>query len=247
MSFLDQLERLHENYPGGLTDPKWVSDVRGEGADKRVPQHRQALLTEAQELLSLKALDSLLSSQHFGQVWEQVLTVLRHSDLIPVAQFKQKSPGEEQRRGLAVAVRELLHGTSAYEPRFDRFHAAFSAAFGDYPRWEFATALSAIVHPTEHVCIEPTAFRKQLKASSSRRSVAVQPSSSGYNTLLNLARSIGNKLTEQGEVPRDLLDVRDFIVMTLKPIPKPRVVREKVAKPKKQEEVVEAEAEEEDD
>jgi hypothetical protein len=43
-----------------------------------------------------------------------------------------------------------------------------------------------------------------------------------------MARLIGNRLAEQGEVPRDLLDVRDFIAITLKPPPKGRTDRTKV-------------------
>jgi hypothetical protein len=225
-SFVGQLSKFHEAYPSGLSDPKWIAQVRGDGTETRSPLRRQALLQKAQELLSLKALDAHLSAQHFGQVWEQVVTVLRASDVVPSAQFKLKIATEEHRRALAVSVRELLHGSSPFEARFDRFVAAFTSAFGTYPRWELATALSAVMHPADHVCVEPTTFRKQLKTISTR-SVAVQPNSAAYGTFLGIARLVANKLAEQGEVPRDLFDARDFIVTTLKPSPKARVVREK--------------------
>jgi hypothetical protein len=224
-SFLDQLARFRETYPGGLADPKWAAEVRGETAEIRAPRHRQAALREAEEQLSLKALDSRLSSQHFGQVWDQVVLVLRHTDLVPAAQLKLRPASGEQQRNLALAVRELLHGKVPYGPRLDRYLAACVAAFGEYPRWELATALSALVNPTEHVCVEPTVFRKQLKAVS-RPSVAAQPSSGGYASCLGIARLIANKLAEQGEVPRDLLDVRDFMACTLKAAPKVRATRE---------------------
>jgi hypothetical protein len=220
-SFLDQLARFREIYPGGLADPKWAAEVRGEIAEIRAPRHRQAALEEAAEQLSLKALDSRVSGQHFGQVWDQVVLVIRHTDLAPAAQLKLKPASGEQQRNLALAVRELLHGKAVYGPRLDRYLAAFAAAFGEYPRWELATALSALVHPTEHVCVEPTVFRKQLKALG-RPSVAAQPSSGGYASFLGIARLVANKLAEQGEAPRDLLDVRDFMACTLKPAPKAR-------------------------
>jgi hypothetical protein len=223
-SVLDQLTRFRETYPEGLGDPKWAAEVRGEGAEIRAPRHRQATLREAEEQLSLKALDSRLSGQHFGQVWDQVVMVLCHTDLVPSAQLKLRPPSGEHQRTLALAVRELLHGKAVYGQRFDRYLAAFVAAFGKYPRWELATALSALVHPTEHVCVEPTVFRKQLKASS-RPSVAAQPSSGGYAGFLGIARLIANKLAERGEVPRDLLDIRDFMAFTLKPAPKAQATR----------------------
>ena len=243
-SLLDQLTRFHEAYPGGLSDPKWTTEVRGEDALVRAPSHRQAAISEAQEQLSVDALDALLNSQQFGQIWDRVITVLRHTDLVPSAQLKQKSPSPEHVRTLAVAVRELLHGSAVYNLRFDRFLGAYVEAFGEYPRWELATAPSALVHPTEHVCVAPTVFRRQLKASSSRRSLAAQPSSAGYTSCLGIARLLSNKLSENEEVPRDLIDVRDFSAFTLKPIPRTKPARPKrAAKPAK----VEPEDDDDDD
>ena len=225
--FLEQLARFRETYADGLSDAAWARESRGEGAKSRAPRHRQALLQEAQELLSAKALDALLSGQQFAQLWEQALKVVKGTDLVPIAQLKLRAPSDDQRRALAVALREMLHGTGKYEMRFDRFVQAFTVAFGEYPRWELATSFSAAVHPGDHVCVEPVTFRKQNKLSTSRRTVGAQPNSTGYTSFLSIARLIANKLAEQGEVPRDLFDARDFIVQTLKPIPKGKLARDK--------------------
>jgi hypothetical protein len=226
--FAVQLRTFRAVYPAGLQDPKWVVEVRGEGATERAPRHRSALIEDARELLSVKAIDSLASAKQFGQVWESVTKVLGRSDLVPSSQLKQKLPGDEPTKLLALAIRELLHGTAAYDVRFDRFCAAYATAFGAPPRWELATALSAVVHPTEHVCVEPIAFKKQLKASLSRRPISAEPSGSSYATFLGIVRLVANKLSEREELPRDLFDVRDFITATLKPAPK-----KKAAKPAK--------------
>jgi hypothetical protein len=232
LNFAEQLHTFHALYPAGLSDPKWVGEVRGEGAAQRTPRHRQPLIEDARQLLSQKALDALVSAQQFGQVWDSVTKVLSRSDLVSAAQLKLKAPGDEQKRALALAVRELLHGAGAYDARFDRFCTAFTAAFGAAPRWELATALSAVVHPTEHACVEAAAFRKQMKAAGSHRAVSAQPSGSGYASLLGVVRLIANKLSEHGELPRDLFDVRDFITLTLKPVPKKKAKPAKPAKPK---------------
>jgi hypothetical protein len=219
LDFAAQLETFHAAFPGGLSDPRWVAEMRGDGAAARAPRHRGPLIEEAGVLLSQKALDSLASAHQFVEIWNAVVKVLGRTDLVPAAQLKLTQPRDEQTRGLGLALRELLYGSAGYDVRFDRFCAAFAAAFGAPPRWELATALSAVVHPTEHVCVELTTFKKQMKASGSQRPVAPQPSGSGYATLLAVARLTANKLSEHGELPRDLFDVRDFITLTLKPAP----------------------------
>jgi hypothetical protein len=222
-SFSNQLARFHEIYPEGLLDPKWVERIRGEDAEKRSPQHRAALVEEAEKQLSAKVLDSLISSEHFEQVWDLITSVLGRTDLVPAAQLKKvKSAQREQQRELAVAARELLYGKLPYEPRFDRYVGALGAYSGEPARWEIATALSAAVHPAEQVCVHPAVLRQQLKAIGSPSTVAARPTSAVYARLLAVARAISKKLTAQGEVPRDLLDVHDFMRVTLKAAAKAR-------------------------
>lgn len=219
-----QLAKFRETYPAGFSDPSWLEDVRG-GANGRV----RGALAAAEERLSAKALDSLASNQSPAEAWQVVRDVLAASGLVPAAQLKLTQPSGE--RGLAGAIRELLHGTGDYDKRFDRFVATFTAAFGAPPGWELATAVGALVHPLDHVCVDAAMFKKQVKAVSAQRSVPARPSASGYATFLSVARLIANRLAEQGEVPRDLLDVRDFIVFTMKPAskapPKPKAARER--------------------
>jgi hypothetical protein len=218
-----QLAKFRESFPAGFSDPSWLEDVRG-GANGRV----RTALAAAEEKLSAKALDSLASNRSPAEAWEVVREVLVASRLVPNAQLAPKQPSGE--RGLAGAIRELLHGTGDYDKRFDRFVSTYTAAFGGPPGWELATALSALVHPLDHVCVDAAMFKKQVKAVSAQRSVPARPSGSGYATFLSVARLIANKLAELGEVPRDLMDVRDFIVFTMKPAskaPKPKAARER--------------------
>ena len=215
----NQLAKFRESYPAGVSDPDWIAEVRGSDASK-LSGSRQAMLRDAQEQFDAKSLDSLLSAQAFGELWERVAALLARGKLVPAAQLAAKAPTGEPLKGLATAVRELLHGTQAYEKRFDRYLKALTAAFGTEPGWELATALSALVHPLDHVCVEPAMFKKQLKLSGAPSAVTTKPSPAGYSSLLSVARLIANKMAEQGEIPRDLWDVRDFIVFTLKPVPK---------------------------
>jgi len=223
-TFSDQLQRFHEMYPGGLSDPKWATDVRGEGVEQRTPKHRAGQILAAQQALSLAALDALIGSQKYEQVWDLVVGALSHTDLVPSAQLKKpKSPTGEQQRDLAVALRELLYGKSPYEQRFDRYVTTLAAYLGEPARWEISTAISALVHPTEHVCVHPTVFRLQIKVTGSRSTAAARPTSAGYTRLLIVTRVVAKKLIENDESARDLLDVHDFIRLTLKPPSKARL------------------------
>jgi hypothetical protein len=217
-TFADHVEEFRETYPDGLQDAKWLIEVRGEGAGRRATRHRDAMVHEAKKELSSSALDALISSQKHEQLWNLITSVLGRTDLVPAAQMrKPKSVTSEQHRGLAVAARDLLYAATPYEQRFDHFLGALAAFFGQPARWEIATALSAIVHPTEHVCVHTAVFRQHLKATGSRGTIAARPSSAAYARLLAVARFVNSQLVGQGEAPRDLLDVLDFMRIALKP------------------------------
>jgi hypothetical protein len=225
-TFADQVAKFRETYPDGLQDPKWITEVRGEGVERRTPRHRDAILRDAKEQLSAKALDALIGNQRHDHLWNQVTSVLGRTDLVPASQLrKPKAVDVQQQRVLAVAVRDLLHGETPYEQRFERYLGALAGFYGEPARWEIATALSALVHPSEHVCVSPTIFRQHLKATGSRGTVAAKPSSAAYTRLLVVARFVSGQLVGQGEEPRDLLDVRDFMQAALKAPPKARVTK----------------------
>jgi hypothetical protein len=224
-TFADHVERFRETYPEGLQDAKWIAEVRGEGVERRAPRHRDVIISDAKQELSASALDALISAQKYEQLWNLVTGVLGRSDLVPAAQMrKPKTATPEQQRALAVAARELIHGKTPYEQRFDRYLGALAAFYGEPPRWEIATALSAIAHPTDHVCVQPAIFRQQLKATGSTGTVAAKPTNTAYAKLLVNARFVGTQLTGQGETARDLLDVLDFIRIALKRAAKVRVI-----------------------
>lgn len=216
--FEAQMTRFHETYPAGFSDPMWT----GEAAESAPLRKRQVLIDQAREEFSSEALDTLLSSQRFDGVWELVMSVLRRGELVSPGQLRHKPTGETVHE-FAAAVREVLYGAGPYVGRFDRYVAALTAALGKPPSWELATALSAVVHPSEHVCVELVMFRRQAKAIATRRAIATRPSGAAYTAGLALARSLVNKLGEHAEVPRNLLDVRDFIMFTLTTATKPKV------------------------
>jgi hypothetical protein len=212
-----QLAKFREAYSAGFADPDWLEDVRGGARGKRATAMR-----DAQERLSSEAFGALLGSQQGAGVWREAQAILTASGLVPASQLALKQANGDALRPLGPVLRELLHGTGPYDQRFDRFVTAFTTAFGAAPAWDIATALPALLHPLDHVCVEPLLFKKQVKLCAQGRSITPRAASAGYAAFLSVTRLIANKLAEQGEAPRDLMDVRDFIIFTLKPAPKAR-------------------------
>jgi hypothetical protein len=221
---LDQFSNMRAAFPQSFADPAW-------DAERRAALARGAVIAEAKELLSPKALDAQLKAQQFDALWASVAKVLKGTGWLSSDQLKP-APG----LGLGLlcgAVRELLYGSGAIEQRVDRFVVAYETAFRAAPRWETVTALLALTFPDDHVLVDLTTFRKQLKILGAKGTVPSRPSGSAYARCLNAARIVASKLTEQGEVPQDLLDIHDFIRFTLKSTP-PAARRAKAAKaPKK--------------
>jgi len=230
---LDQLASLRRVFPKGFSDPAWQKE-------KRAASVRETLLPEAKELLSLKALDAQLKAQQFDALWASVSKVLLGTDWLPADELR---PVPGMGLGLlAGAARELLYGSATLEQRVDRFVVAYETAFRRPPRWETATALLAVVLPDDHVLVDLTSFRKQLKVLGSKGTVPQRPNGPSYARCVNAARIIASKLIEHGEVPQDLLDVHDFIRFTLKATPPAR--RPKAVKAPKKKAKSEADAEE---
>jgi hypothetical protein len=207
---LEQLAGLRRAFPGGFADPAWQSE-------RRAATVRGAIHAEAKESLSLKSVDALLKAQQPDALWAAVTKVLLATGWVVADQLK---PTPTVGVGLlAGAVRELLYGSATLEQRVDRFTVAYETAFHRPPRWETVTSLMAVVFPDDFVLVELASFRKQLKALGSNGALPQRPTGAGYARCVNAARIVAGKLTEQGEVPQDLLDVHDFIRYTLKAAP----------------------------
>ncbi len=204
-----QLANFHAKYSGGLHAAAW----QGESQNLPARQKRAASAKRMREQLSATALDKLAAAQRLDAIWNQGLALLSDSEL--GAELPDAPATSNQQRTLGAAVHELLHGSDGYERRFDQFIASYESAFGKPPSWQTATVLPALMFPTSHVYVEPNTFRKQLKALSQLSALAARPNGVTYARCLNMARTLANQLAAHGEVPRDLLDVYDFMRSTV--------------------------------
>lgn len=202
-----QLTRFHKKYHAGFFGNEWREDAK-------VAFARQArgVASQFQDRLASERVAQLLAQQDFATVWNDVVTLVNASGLPAGELPKTKVPAEQ--RVLAEATNVLLHGSESYDHRFDRWIAAYVSVFRDAPSWQTATALSALMAPVEHVYVEPATFRKQLKALGRPSTFGARPVAAAYTRCLAAAQALANMLATRGEVPRDLLDVHDFIRTT---------------------------------
>jgi hypothetical protein len=219
MSLDDQIAVFRVEYPQGFQDERWVQAQRGTGAKHRLSTHRDPAIAKAAQFSG--ALDEQLARQRYRAVYDDVLSLLRGSDLVPGPDLKGLENVEpESQRALAVAIRELLHGEAGFATRFDRLVNAFEQVFRRSASWQLATALPALVIPAQHVCIRPSSFREQAKWMAPRLAIPKLPTASSYSRLLSMATTVSARLVDQGEQPRDLMDVHDFIRITTRPAAK---------------------------
>jgi hypothetical protein len=206
-ALLEQLEKFRLAYPGGLCSPAWQKHEQ----HLRARRARQVATEQAQQALSRPAIERL-ASKDIGAIWTQTVALVASSELAS-DELQTTSNGDEQ-RALGESVRDLLHGTDPYERRFDRFMLRYGAVFRGDLSWQAATALPALVSPLDHVCVEPTSFRKQLKALSRHSALGARAGGSAYVRCRAMARTLASALAANGEVPMDLLELQAFIHAT---------------------------------
>ncbi len=221
MSLDDQIEIFRAEYPQGFQDPKWVRPQRAAGAKMRCDNPGDSAVPHAAERLGTRVLEAHIARQRFSAIIDDALAVLRDTELVPMAEVKElRITHAEHERPLALAIHELCHGEAGFATRFDRLSSTFERAFRRVAGWQVATALPALVHPHEHVCVRLASFREQAKWMAPRLTIPKMPTAQSYLRLQSMAKTICNRLTDVGENPRDLIDVHEFVRLTTRPAAK---------------------------
>jgi hypothetical protein len=199
-----QLERFLERYEGGFSGTAWRSEKR-RGLARRT---RQTVPKISRTRLSAPSLERMLERGEFTEVWQAALELVAGSDL--QVQL-EPPPAASERQVLAQALRDLLHDPRSYDYRFDRWVSVYLSVFGESPSWQLATILPALLSPVDHLLVDVSSFRRQLTILKRPSALGGRPSGAAYLRCVSAARSVANLLAAHGQVPRDLLDVHDFI------------------------------------
>lgn len=214
----EQLRIFAIQQPNGFGGATWQTKRRGVEAARRLKRHRDPAIAEARERLSEAAIDAALAEERASHIHAAALEILDGVDVVNAKQLEPlKNLPESRHVAFVTALRELLWGDGNYDLRFERLVATLALTAKRGPSWQLATALPALVHPGEQVCIRPSTFKKEALYMAPRLMYAATPNAGLYARYLDMARAVAARLADAEVAPADLWDVYDFMIDTLKP------------------------------
>jgi hypothetical protein len=214
LSFAEQLQIFRVKFPHGFADEKWLSSIRGVGTSRRLKRHRQPAIDQLRGEISDEALQQALDHGRSAEVVDTIVTLISRTNLVKAKELGAlRELSAEQHTRYVAALRELLFGDAPLEQRFD----GFAAAQGKRGTWQQVTAPAALVQPESGVCVHPTMFRRQARVLEPALSVSAGPMGRVYVRLAAMVGRIGKLLVEASLPPADLMDIFDFMGITLLP------------------------------
>jgi hypothetical protein len=216
-SFQQQVDLFTKLYPGGFQDTAWIKEKRGSVDGSSLKRHREPAVAAAREALDPDRAGSLLEGDGHTKVAESIFDVLADTDLVPLSHVKLLRRLEpEETSEFAEVSFALAHGEAPFEDRF-RAHLEFlTSVLGGRPSWRVATALPALLHPTEEVPVRRSAFVRQAGSIAPTGTYSRKPRVPSYRSFRRMSRQVRTRLQEMGHEPADFLDVHDFIWTTLR-------------------------------
>jgi hypothetical protein len=211
----EQVEYFLAIYPGGFTGQRWRAERRG-GAGQPRRRHRDPAIALARKQLTAAYLSSCLERLRDDEGIAVLAKVLGETDLVPpvhVPRLLELPPNRA--RAVLIGLFDLLFGRASAEVRMVQWVQALTRGTGRKPTWSLATAPLALVCPDQHICVHRPSFVAQATAMGLRPRVAVSPSGNDYAPLLAIAERVRAHLTASECAPADLLDVHDFMLLTL--------------------------------
>lgn len=212
-SFEAELAVFQEIFPEGFTDPRFLSEERGNAESTGKDGLKEAGIAIVQKELSAERFAQATPEELFDSAKRAIQTTNIAFPIEGVIPFRAIEEGD--RAPMLEALKELLHGTGDYGTRLEQF--AQSLKFKDKTgkvkpaTWPIVTLLPALHQPTEHVAIKPTAFASQAALFGEEVQKTQPVSGAGYKSFLKVAVKTREKLLAAGHKPRDLMDVYSFI------------------------------------
>jgi hypothetical protein len=211
----DQLVLFLAEYPGGFTGDTWQDAHRGqhiEGA-RRLKRHRDLAIAEAREQLAHERISEFTSAGNHTGIRDALVEVLAATDLVPGAQINALRETRPTRE-LSLAVQEITRDPE--NATFGKLQTALVTAQGPANSWQILTAPLSLLAPHKHICVRPNALLTQGKIVM-LRFTAPKITEAGYQRYLEVVRFVQDELSELGHPPGDMLDLHDFMAITLRP------------------------------
>ena len=210
------LFKLHFN--DGFGGDLYQREHRGRGAKRSAKRHRDVAVALAASQLSLDRLRDPENEDGNLNVVASIVRVLEATDLAPKREVDaMRNLSDTAKKTLGAAAMDLLFGEDGFAQRFNGWLRVWTTVTGHGPSWELATSLPALVEPSTHVAVKGSVFREQAKWMAPNLVISGQPTAAAYERLQEMAERLADQLRGSDVAPKDLLDVRDFIWLTLRP------------------------------
>lgn len=219
----DQISLFRRAYPEGFGGEAWMKKHRGVGARKRLKRHRDPAISEG-HALSVEELAPLIHSHDWDAVYDRLLAVATGSDLVPsshVKKLEKLRPSQD----LAVAIYEWLDCDIDDDDAVRRFNHLVRQ-LGNAATWPIVAAVGGLVDPDNHTCVRPSVYAEQGTMLLPNFKAAKRPSFKLYSQYVHMAKTVYDELEAADLVPRDLLDVYDFIWETLRPAVREELIKQ---------------------
>lgn len=214
-SVSDQLVLFLAEYPNGFAGDTWQDTHRGQHVEgsRRLKRHRDLSIADAREQLSHERITELLSTGNHTGIRDALVEVLAATDLVPGAQvnaLRETRPTRE----LSLAIQAI--SLDPENANFKALQTALVTAQGPANSWQILTAPLSLLAPSKHICVRPNALMAQGKIVM-LRFTAPKITEAGYQRFQEVVRFVQDELTTLGHAPGDLLDMHDFMAITLRP------------------------------
>lgn len=207
-----QVRWFLEQHPDAFTGDDWRKRFRGEST-RRLKRHRDAILDDAHEVLAEDRLRAALEAGQADAIRDDLVALLEKTDLVTSARRRPLKRARLDASWLSALV-DLLYGDSAFALRFERWVAACERSADKLASWPLCTAPLVLVHPETHLFVRHTRMRTQLGWVAPGYPLPRRPGAPTYAKLRDVMSALKDVLVEAGHVPKDNLDMHDFVMQT---------------------------------
>jgi hypothetical protein len=203
--------RFREIFPGGFSDPTYLSWERG---------YKWAAHLAWQRELGRSMFRALIERGSFEEIARRVARFYGRSKLNMLALYEWMALREalESPRGaplLANALFDLLHGRGPFGPRLDVFTATLDRAPQRQTRlakWPIVTLFPFVAQPGRHLIVKPHLMKRAADRLGFELDYRSQPNAKTYAVVMDAANRLKGALAAWR--PRDFIDVQGFMWVT---------------------------------
>lgn len=212
--FKEQAEHFLELFPAGFGSERYKESHRARATGSQLKKHRDEFIKKAQEAFTPEAFTGDVTL-----LFKTATKLVNSTDLLSSKErkaFDAIQPINHEK--ILESLLSLLHGEGSIENRMDAFVLAVRRGLGDYPSWGLVTYFLGLVHPNEYPIVTRDTYRKQAAAIAPRLEIPKRPKGADYRKIIDMIEDLRKAMSQHPALkPTDLLDVQNFIALTLKP------------------------------